>query len=105
MSMLHHGIASLTQKFVTHICFDDEILTLPQIFFFSKSFCLSCNIIYTSQASTSTITDESDNTNPNLLTTRPTRTRNADALVIKPNSLREKAAQYNSHKDFLSRCT
>ena len=38
MSMLHHGIASLTQKFVTHICFDDEILTLPQIFFLVNRF-------------------------------------------------------------------
>ena len=38
MSMLRHGIASLTQKFVTHICFDDEILTLPQIFFLVNRF-------------------------------------------------------------------
>ena len=31
--------------------------------------------------------DKGDNTNPNLLTTRPTRTHNTDALVIKLNRL------------------
>ena len=60
--------------------------------------------ILVSQASTSTITDEGENTNPNLLTTRPTRTRNTDALAIKLNRLREKSARYNSRTDFLSRC-
>ena len=60
--------------------------------------------ILVSQASTSTITDESDNTNPNLLTARPPRSNNTDALAIKLNRLREKSARYNSHKDFLSRC-
>ena len=60
--------------------------------------------ILVSQASTSTITDEGDNTNPNLLRTRPTRTHNTDALAIKLNSLRKKSARYNSHKDFLFRC-
>ena len=66
MSMLHHGIASLTQKFVTYICFDDEILTLPQIFSLVNRFVYPLILyIYISQASTSTITDESDNNNPN----------------------------------------
>ena len=60
--------------------------------------------ILVSQASTSTITDESDNTNPYLLTARPPRSNNNDALAIKLNRLREKSARYNSHKDFLSRC-
>ena len=45
-----------------------------------------------------------DNTNPKLLTARPVRTHNIDALAIKPNHLRAKSAQYNSYKDFLSRC-
>ena len=56
------------------------------------------------QASASTITDESDNTNPNLLTGRPPRTHYTDALAIKLNDLREKSARYNSHEDFLFRC-
>ena len=60
--------------------------------------------ILVNQASASTITDEGDNTNPNLLTTKPPRTHNNDALTIKLNCLHEKSARYNSHKDFLSRC-
>ena len=59
--------------------------------------------ILVSQASTS-ITDEGDNTNRNLLTTRLTRTHNTDVLAIKLNRLHKKSAWYNSHKDFLSRC-
>ena len=50
------------------------------------------------------ITYEGDNTNPNLLTARPTRTHNTDALAIKLNRLREKSAWYNTHKYFLSLC-
>ena len=44
--------------------------------------------ILVSQASISTINDEGDNTNPNLLTARPTRTHITDALAIKLNRLR-----------------
>ena len=44
--------------------------------------------ILVSQASTSTINEEGDDTNPNLLTTRPIRTHNTDALAIKLNRLR-----------------
>ena len=54
--------------------------------------------ILVSQAS---ITGEVDNTNPNLLTSRPPRT---DALIIKLNRLHQKPARCNSYKDFLSRC-
>ena len=43
--------------------------------------------ILVSQASTSTITGEVDNTNPNLLTARPANTHNSDALTIKLNRL------------------
>ena len=60
--------------------------------------------ILVSQASTSTITGEVDNTNPNLLTTRPANTHNRDALTIKLNRLWAKLARYNSHKGFLFRC-
>ena len=60
--------------------------------------------ILVSQASASTITDEGDNTNPNLLTARPPRTHNTDALAIKLDGLREESARYNSYKDFLFRC-
>ena len=60
--------------------------------------------ILVSQASASTITSESDNTIPNLLTTTAPRTQNTDALAIKLNRLCKKSARYNSHKDFLSRC-
>ena len=48
--------------------------------------------------------DEGDNTNPKLLTARPARTHNIDALTIKPNHLRAKSPQYNPHKNYLSRC-
>ena len=48
--------------------------------------------------------DGGDNTNPKLSTEWPARTHNTDALAIKLNHLRAKSAQYNSHKDFLSRC-
>ena len=60
--------------------------------------------ILVSQASASTITSESDNTNPNLLTATAPRTQNTDALAIKLNRLCKKSARYNSHKDFLSHC-
>ena len=60
--------------------------------------------ILISQALASTITDEVDNTNRNLLTARPPRTHDTDALVIKLNRFRKKSARYNSHKDFLSCC-
>ena len=60
--------------------------------------------ILVSQASTSIKTDEGDNANPNLITTRPTRTHNTDALAIKLNPLSKKSARYNFHKDFLSHC-
>ena len=53
--------------------------------------------ILVSQASASTIANKGDNTNPNLLTARPPRTHNTDALVIKLNLLREKSG-------FLSCC-
>ena len=59
--------------------------------------------ILVSQASTSAITGEVDNANPNLLTTRPANTHNSDALTIKLNRLWEKLARYNSHKGFLLR--
>ena len=49
--------------------------------------------ILVSQASASTITGESDNINPiYLLTARPPRTQNTDALVIKRNRLCKKSA-------------
>ena len=48
--------------------------------------------------------DGGENTNPKLLTAWPARNHNTDALAIKLNHLRAKSAQYNSHKDFLSRC-
>ena len=48
--------------------------------------------------------DEGDNTNPQLLTARPARSHNIDAVNIKPNHLRAKSPQYNSHKNYLSRC-
>ena len=54
------------------------------------------------QASTSIFFKEGDNTNPSLLTARPTRTYSTDALAIKLNSFWEKSAKYNSHKEFLS---
>ena len=47
--------------------------------------------ILVSQASTSTITNEGDNTNPNLLTTRPPRAHNTDAFAIELNRLRKKS--------------
>ena len=57
--------------------------------------------ILVSQASALTMTDEGDNTNPNLLTPR---THNTDVFAIKLNRLREKSTQYNLHKYFLSPC-
>ena len=59
--------------------------------------------ILVSQASTTAIMNECDNTNSNLLTATPTRSYNTDALAIKLNRLYEKSARCNSHKDFLSR--
>ena len=62
--------------------------------------------ILVSQAAKTAITNEGDNTNPNLLTVltaRPTRSHNTDALAIKLNRLHEKSAQCYSYKDFLSR--
>ena len=47
--------------------------------------------ILVSQASTSTITNEGDNTNPNLSTTRPPRAHNTDAFAIELNRLRKKS--------------
>ena len=54
-----------------------------------------------SQVSKSTITDEGDNTNPNLLMARPPRTHNTDALAINLNVLCEESARYISYRDFL----
>ena len=63
--------------------------------------------ILLSQASTSTVEvtmkDEGDNTNPNL-TARPARTHTTDTMGIKLNHLYAKSVQFNSHKDFPSRC-
>ena len=62
--------------------------------------------ILVSQASKTAITNEGDNSNPNLLTVltaRPKRSHNTDALAIKLNRLHEKSAQCYSYKDFLSR--
>ena len=55
------------------------------------------------QASKTAITNEGDNTNPNLFTARTTRSHNTDALTIKLNRLYEKSPRCNSHKDFLPR--
>ena len=56
------------------------------------------------QASASTVADEGDIINPNLLTARLPRTHNADAIAIKLNFLCKKSSRHNSHKGFLSRC-
>ena len=55
-----------------------------------------------SQASTATITEETGNTNPNLLSPFSTQTYhcNTDTLAIKPKRLKEKSARYTSQKDF-----
>ena len=55
------------------------------------------------QASKTAITNEGDNTNPNLFTARTTRSHNTDALTIKLNRLYEESPRCNSHKDFLPR--
>ena len=34
ISMWRHGTGSLSQEFITYICFDDDILILPEIFSF-----------------------------------------------------------------------
>ena len=62
--------------------------------------------IMVSQASTATITNETVNTNPNLLSPFSTQTQyhNTDGLAIKLNRLKEKSARYTSHKEFLSQC-
>ena len=46
--------------------------------------------ILVSQASASTITNEGDNTNPDLLTTRPQRAHNTDSFAIEVSRLWKK---------------
>ena len=60
--------------------------------------------ILTSNSSTSTIIQEEDNINSNLLTEAPPQNHNTDGHAVKLNCLKEKSARYNSHRDFLSKC-
>ena len=54
--------------------------------------------------STSTIIQEEDDINSNLLTAAPTQNHNTDGLAIKLNRFKEKSARYNSRREFLSKC-
>ena len=64
-------------------------------------------IVILSQAFTATITEETVNTNPNLLSPFSAQTydhNTDDALAVKLNRLKEKSARFASHKDYLSQC-
>ena len=56
--------------------------------------------ILISNSSSSVIIQEKGNINSNLLTAAPPQNHNTDGLAIKPNSLKEKSARLNSHRDF-----
>ena len=64
-------------------------------------------IVILSQAFTATITEETVNTNPNLLSPFSAQTydhNTDDALAVKLNRLKEKSARFASPKDYLSQC-
>lgn len=64
-------------------------------------------IVILSQDFTATITEETVNTNPNLLSPFSTQTNDHntdDALAVKLNRLKEKSARFESHKDYPSQC-
>ena len=62
--------------------------------------------VIVSKVSTATITEETVNINPNLLSLFSTQTyhHNIDALDIKLDRLKEKSARCTLHKDFLFQC-
>ena len=60
--------------------------------------------ILISNSSMSSIIQEEDNINSNLLTEAPLQNHNTDGLAIKLNCLKEKPARYTSHRDFFSKC-
>ena len=56
--------------------------------------------ILISNSSSSVIIQKEGNINSNLLTATPPQNHNTDGLAIKLNSLKEKSARFNSHRDF-----